>query len=63
MKYALVCPNEPVINGYRIAEIQPIEAWEPAPPTYWLECADDVVADFWYFDTTTNSITQKPNKV
>ena len=61
MKYALVCPNEPVTNGYRIAEVLPDEAWPPAPPTYWLECADDVTADDWYFDTTTNAITQIPS--
>lgn len=58
MKYALICPNEPVNNGYRIAEVLPTEAWPPAPPTYWMECADDVNADEWYFDTTTNTITK-----
>lgn len=61
MKYALVCPNEPVTNGYRIAEVQPDEAWPAAPPTYWMECADDVNADDWYFDTTTNTIMQTPS--
>ena len=60
MKYALICPNEPVTNGYRIAEIQPDEAWNPASPTYWLKCADDVTPDEWYFDTSTNTITQIP---
>ena len=49
MKYALICPNEPVLDGYRIAEIQATEAWPPAAPTYWLACEDDVVADYWYF--------------
>ena len=60
MKYALVCPNEPVENGYRIAEVQPTEAWNPAEPTYWLACEDEVVADQWYFDTSTNTITTMP---
>jgi hypothetical protein len=60
MKYALVCPNEPVTNGYRVAEVQPTKLWNPAEPTYWLECADNVVADAWYFDTTTQAITQVP---
>lgn len=60
MKYALVCPNEPVENGYRIAEVLPNEAWPPAPPTYWLECADDVTADAWYFDTATNEVARIP---
>lgn len=60
MKYALVCPNEPVTNGCRIAEVLSEEAWPAAPPTYWLACADDVTADGWYFDTSTNTITQIP---
>jgi hypothetical protein len=60
MKYALVCPNEPVENGYRIAEVQLTEAWSPAEPTYWLMCEEDIVADHWYFNTNTNQITQVP---
>jgi hypothetical protein len=71
MKYALVCPNEPVVvnnptthesiaSGYRIAEVQDTQLWNPAEPTYWLECADTVGADTWYFDTTTQAITQIP---
>ena len=52
MKYALVCPNEPVANGYRIAQVE-VEIFPVGEPTYWLECVDDVVADLWYFNTTT----------
>ena len=58
MKYALVCPNEPVAGGYRIAQVV-TKTFPVADPTYWLECADDVVANLWYFDTTT----QQPEPV
>lgn len=60
MKYALICPNESVTNGYRIAEVLPEQAWPAASPTYWLQCADDVTPDGWYFDTSANAITQIP---
>ena len=48
MKYALICPNELVLDGYRVAQVEEI-AFEVAEPTYWVECADSVVADLWYF--------------
>jgi hypothetical protein len=49
MKYALVCPNEPVLDGYRIAEVQDAIPWEAALPTYWAECTDEVNHNTWYF--------------
>ena len=69
MKYALVCPNEPVTvksldtppvftTGYRIAQVE-AETFPVGDPTYWLECVDEVVAGLWYFDT----VTQQPTKV
>jgi hypothetical protein len=59
MKYCLVCPNEPVKDGYRIAQVTEV-TFPVGDPTYWLECADDVVQDLWYFDTTTNVPTLVP---
>jgi len=61
---ALICPNEPVTNfdntsGYRIAEVT-TTPFEVAEPLYWLDCDDTVVADVYYFDTTSNSILIKP---
>lgn len=56
MKFALICPNEPVLDGCRIAQIID-ETFSVAEPTYWVECADGVVADFWYFKD--GSITQR----
>jgi hypothetical protein len=48
MKYALICPNEPVLDGYRVAQVETF-TFPVGDPTYWTECADDVVADYWYF--------------
>jgi hypothetical protein len=48
MKYALICPNEPVLDGYRVAQIEEI-IFPVAEPLYWLECADSVTARDWYF--------------
>ena len=48
MKFALVCPNEPVLDGYRVAQVEEV-VFPVGDPTYWIECADDVVADEWYF--------------
>lgn len=59
MKFALICPNEPVANGYRIAQVV-TEIFPVGEPTYWMDCADDVVADLWYFDTATQQITIVP---
>jgi len=59
MKFALVCPNEPVNNGYRIAQVE-ATIFPVGEPTYWVECADDVVADLWYFDTATQQPTLVP---
>tara|TARA_R110000868_G_scaffold266549_2_gene525739 strand:- start:1337 stop:1546 length:210 start_codon:yes stop_codon:yes gene_type:complete len=48
MKFALICPNEPVLDGYRVAQVETV-TFPVGDPTYWMECADDVVADVWYF--------------
>ena len=64
MKKALVCPNEPVTNGYRIAQVEIEQDIFPvAEPTYWIECVDDVHADSWYFDTTEQVIKEVPRPV
>jgi hypothetical protein len=48
MKFALICPNELRLDGYRVAQVE--EVFFPVgDPTYWMECADNVVADLWYF--------------
>lgn len=55
MKAALVSPEEKVYSydgsflGERIAEVN-TNPFEIAPPLFWVSCADDVVADQWYWD-------------
>lgn len=55
MKNALISPCEKVLDtnnnelGVRIAEVCD-NPFEVAYPLYWVECADDVVADQWYWN-------------
>ena len=54
MKNALISPEEKVyaydgtLLGERIAEVS-ANPFEVAPPLFWVSCADDVVADQWYW--------------
>jgi hypothetical protein len=49
-KQALISPNEPRESGYRVAQVEPDDQiFEVGAPLFWTPCADDVVADqFWY---------------
>lgn len=61
MKKALICPNEPVTNGYRVAQVEPEDnIFGVLEPMYWLDCNDDVIADRWYYDTTEKTIKEVP---
>jgi hypothetical protein len=66
MKKALICPNEPVTffdgkTGYRVAQTEPAENIFPvADPLHWVDCADEVAADFWYFDPVDATIKAVP---
>lgn len=55
MKYALISPNEPRETGYRVAETN-TNAFEIAPPLFWVECLDDIVADQFWYDPTDEQI-------
>ena len=54
MKHALISPNETTYSydgsalGQRVAEVE-VAPFEVAPPLYWAECSDDVVADQFYY--------------
>jgi len=66
MKKALISPLELVyfegnVIGERVAQVvNDGETFPVAEPLYWKDCADDVVADEWYLQTTTNEILPKP---
>lgn len=67
MKNALVSPNEQVYKydgtllGERVAEVANT-TFEVAPPLFWVECADDVVADQFYYNNETQNIIAIPVK-
>ena len=66
MKKALISPNEVVTNfdattGHRVAQVEDdANTFDVASPLYWTNCVDECVADQYYFDTTTNTILEKP---
>lgn len=59
MKKALISPNEKVYDyegnylGERIAEVSDNE-FPVALPLYWIDCDNNVIAELYYFDTTTD---------
>lgn len=65
MNNALISPTELIYSydntliGVRIAEVAQTP-FEVAPPLYWIECADNVNAFDWYFQTETNTCELKP---
>lgn len=67
MKNALISPNEPVYKydgtllGIRVAEVSDT-TFEVNPILFWVECADDVVADKFYYDEATQTIIDVPVK-
>lgn len=42
-------------NSCRVAEVSDSE-FEVAPPLFWVDCADDVIADQFYYDTVAQTI-------
>jgi len=60
MKNALISPDELVYSydgtllGERIAEVAQ-STFEVAPPLFWIDCADDVTAQYWYYQTSTQT--------
>lgn len=51
-------PNWYVIpDAERVAEVT-AQPFEIAPPLFWVSCADDVVADQWYYDKNSQQCVQ-----
>lgn len=57
-------PAQPVIEFYansaRVAEVSD-SPFEVAPPLFWADCSDDVVADQWYYDIETSQFNPVVN--
>lgn len=48
-------------NAQRVAEVVPEGSSFPiASPLYWKECADEVIADQWYLDASSDQIVPLP---
>ena len=47
-------------NANRVCEVKENE-FEVAPPMHWVDCANDVTADNYYYDTTDSTIKVIPN--
>lgn len=67
MKEALISPDEPAysydgqILGWRVAQVVVEgETFPVGAPLFWDACADDVVADQFYYDSATQDILPKP---
>jgi len=58
---ALISPNEPRYDGWRVAQVEPDSQIFPVgEPLFWTACADDVVADQFYYNPNTQTILPNP---
>jgi hypothetical protein len=49
-------------NSCRVAQVEPDDQTFPvADPLFWIDCANDVVADRWYYDTSNQTIIKIVN--
>ena len=51
-----------VQNAARVAQVED-NSFQVAPPLFWVDCADNVVADIWYYDTLLAQIVLVPEPV
>ena len=59
MKYALISPNEIAQTGYRVADTA-ATPFEVAPPLFWVECADNVETDVYWYNPQTQGLELTP---
>jgi hypothetical protein len=52
-KYIAIFEDYP--NSCRVAEVEE-NPFDVAPPLFWVDCEDDVVAGQFYYDTQTDTI-------
>ena len=58
---ALISSIEPRESGYRVAQVaSDNETFEVAEGLFWVDCADDVVADRFYYEPNTKQILAIP---
>jgi len=56
---ALISPIEPRETGYRVAQVE-AEEFGVASPLFWVDCADSVVADQFWYDPVDQTIKSFP---
>lgn len=56
---ALISPEEIVLNGARIAQVEEQE-FPVGSPLFWTECPSDCVADLWYYNDQTQTCELVP---
>ena len=60
-KQALISPNELRETGYRVAQVEPDnQTFEVGAPLFWTSCADDVVANEFWYNPQTQTIEPNP---
>ena len=60
-KKALISTVEPRESGYRVAQVEDANnVFEVAPSLMWVDCADDVVADQFWYDPSDQLIKANP---
>jgi len=60
-KKALISTVEPRESGYRVAQVEDANnVFEVAPSLMWVDCADDVVADQFWYDPSDELIKANP---
>ena len=58
---ALISTIEPRETGYRVAQVEPdANVFAVAEAMFWAPCADDVVADQFWYDPTDQTIKPIP---
>jgi len=60
-KKALISTIEPRESGYRVAQVvDEGQTFEVAATLFWVDCADDVVADQFWYDPSDQLIKANP---
>jgi hypothetical protein len=63
MKEALISTIEPVQAGYRVAQVVAEgETFPVSTEMFWTPCADDVVADQYWYDPADQTIKPTPEQ-
>ncbi len=59
---ALISPIEPRQTGFRVAQVE-INEFDVAEPLFWVDCADEVQADQYWYDPNDATIKPIPQNI